>query len=160
MFWPAIYCTVNTCCYPHVFNGLFFSGLPGWAGTRKVKPVWILLKQETVSGSGISWAICKSAPRSRQITMPVPHHSVFYRPDALTAAQPTAVIFLLFWKYYWNLEWLVIVISSSDVIFVHIVHSVWTCSTLSSLLPNTVWVCWLEMCLSPVVVIVKNISEN
>ena len=35
------------------------------------------LKQETVSGSSISWAICKSAPRSRQITMPAPHHSVF-----------------------------------------------------------------------------------
>jgi len=33
-----------------------FPGLPGWAGTRKVKPIWILLKQETVSGSGISWA--------------------------------------------------------------------------------------------------------
>jgi len=30
-----------------------------------------------VSGSGISWAVCKSAPRSRQITTPVPHHSVF-----------------------------------------------------------------------------------
>ena len=30
-----------------------------------------------MSGSGISWAICKSAPRSRQITMPAPHHSVF-----------------------------------------------------------------------------------
>ena len=55
----------------------------------KVKPIWILLKQETVSGSGISWATCKSAPRSRQITMPTPHHSVFYRPDALPAAQPT-----------------------------------------------------------------------
>ena len=40
------------------------------------KPVWILLKQETVSGSGISWAICKSAPRSRQTTTPAPHHSV------------------------------------------------------------------------------------
>ena len=40
--------------------------------------------------SGISWALCKSAPRSRQITMPTPHHSVFYRPDALPAAQPTA----------------------------------------------------------------------
>jgi len=52
-------------------------GLPGWAGTRKVKPIWILLKQETVSGSGISWAVCKSAPRCRQITMPAPHHSVF-----------------------------------------------------------------------------------
>jgi len=25
-----------------------------------------------------------------QITMPAPHHSVFYRPDALPAAQPTA----------------------------------------------------------------------
>ena len=43
-----------------------------------------------MSGSGFSWAICKSAPRSRQITTPVPHHSVFYRPDALPAAQPTA----------------------------------------------------------------------
>ena len=40
-------------------------GLPGWAGTRKVEPIWILLKQETVSGSGISWAVCKSAPRSQ-----------------------------------------------------------------------------------------------
>jgi len=26
---------------------------------------------------------------SRQITTPAPHHSVFYRPDALSAAQPT-----------------------------------------------------------------------
>jgi len=42
------------------------------------------------SGSGISWAICKSAPRSRQTTMPASHHSVFYRPDALPVAQPTA----------------------------------------------------------------------
>ena len=64
-------------------------GLPGWAVTRKVKPIWILLKQDTVSGSGIHWAICKSAPRSRQITMPAPHRSVFYRPDALPAAQLT-----------------------------------------------------------------------
>ena len=30
-----------------------------------------------VSGSGISWAICKPALRSRQITTPAPHHSVF-----------------------------------------------------------------------------------
>ena len=73
----------------HPFNGPF-PGLPEWAGTRKVKPIWILLKQETVSGSGISWAICKSATCSRQITTPAPHHSVFYRPDALPAAQPTA----------------------------------------------------------------------
>ena len=32
----------------------------------------------------------KSAPCSRHITMPAPHHSVFYRPDALPVAQPTA----------------------------------------------------------------------
>ena len=30
-----------------------------------------------MSGSGISWATCKSAPCSRQITTPAPHHSVF-----------------------------------------------------------------------------------
>ena len=65
-------------------------GLPRWAGTRKVKPIWILLKQETVSGSGIHWAICKSAYRARQITMPTPHRSVFYRPHAVPVAQPTA----------------------------------------------------------------------
>ena len=31
-----------------------------------------------MSGSGISWAICKSAPRTRQITTPAPHHSSFF----------------------------------------------------------------------------------
>jgi len=35
-----------------------------------------------VSGSGTSWAICKSAPRSRQITTPAPHRSVFYSTDS------------------------------------------------------------------------------
>ena len=34
--------------------------------------------------------ICKSAPRSRQITTPALHHSVFYRLDALPVAQRTA----------------------------------------------------------------------
>ena len=80
---------VTTHTHTHPFNS-HFPGLPRWAGTRKVKPIWILLKQGTMSSSGISWAICKSAPRSRQITMPTPHHSVFFRPDALPAAQPTA----------------------------------------------------------------------
>ena len=40
--------------------------------------------------SGISRAICKCAPRSREIATPAPNHSDFYRPDALPAAQPTA----------------------------------------------------------------------
>ena len=63
--------------HTHTRLTALFPGLPGWVSTRKVKPIWILLKQETVSGSGISWVICKSAPRSRQITMPAPRYSVF-----------------------------------------------------------------------------------
>ena len=78
-------------CDTHIRFTALCPGLSGWAGTRKVKPIWILLKQETVSGSGISWVVCKSAPHSRQITMPAPHHSVFYRLDALLATQPTAL---------------------------------------------------------------------
>jgi len=80
-------------------------GLPRWAGTRKVKPIWILLKQETVGGSGISWVICKSAPRPRQIPTPAPHHSTFYRPDALPATQPTA-----------SKHWRIIVYNTQSVI--------------------------------------------
>ena len=94
----------------HTFNGPF-PGLPRWACTRKVKPIWILVKQETVSGSGISWAICKSAPHSRQITTPAPHHSVFCRPDALPAAKPTGskhwrLNFLHLWLKILKLTWI------------------------------------------------------
>ena len=67
------------CTFLHTRLMVLFLGLPRWAITGKVKPIWILLKQETVSGSGISWAICKPAPRSRQITMPALHYSVFFQ---------------------------------------------------------------------------------
>jgi len=70
----------HTHTHTHTSLTAICPGLPRWAGTRKVKPNWILLKQRTVSGNGISWAICKFAPCSRQITTPAPHHSVFYRP--------------------------------------------------------------------------------
>ena len=80
----------HTHTHTHTRLTALFPRLPRWVGTRKVKPIWILLKQETVSGSGISLAICKSAPRSRQITTPAPHTLFFYRPDGLPAAQPTA----------------------------------------------------------------------
>jgi len=63
-----------------------------------------------VSGSGINWTICKSAPRSRQIAMPAPHRSVFYRWDALPATQPTSskhwrqtiITFTLFLYHCWQ----------------------------------------------------------
>ena len=47
---------ITSACNTHTHTRLMalFPGLPGWAGTRKVKPIWILVKQETVSGSGIS----------------------------------------------------------------------------------------------------------
>jgi len=67
----------DTHAHTHTRLTALFPGLLGWAGTRKVKPIWILPKQETVSGSGISWAVSKSAPRSRQMTTPAPRHSSF-----------------------------------------------------------------------------------
>jgi len=88
--WVTEESVTHTHTHTHTRLMALFPGLPRWAGTRKVKPIWILLKQETVSGNGIRGAICKSAPRSRQITTPAPHHSVFYKPDALPATQPTA----------------------------------------------------------------------
>ena len=50
-----IYYIQHTHTHTHTSLTALCPGLPGWAGTRKVKPIWILLKQETVSGSGISW---------------------------------------------------------------------------------------------------------
>ena len=66
------YITTNT--HTHPFNSSFSTRVSRY---QKGKTIWILLKQETVSGSGISWAICKSAPRSRQITMPAPTTQFF-----------------------------------------------------------------------------------
>jgi len=76
----SLYCTPSVVCvvvsldrlvppsintHTHTRLTALCQGLPGLAGTRKVKPIWILLKQETVSGSGINWAIFKSAPSDR-----------------------------------------------------------------------------------------------
>jgi len=77
--------------HTHTRLTALFPGLPRWAGTRKVKPVWILLKQETMSSSGISWAICKSASCSRQITMPVPHYSSFLQAGCPTCRPTNSV---------------------------------------------------------------------
>ena len=72
------FATVEPITHTHTHLTTLFPGLPGWAGTRKVKPIWILLKRETVSGSDISWAVCKFAPSSRQRNTPAPHHSSFF----------------------------------------------------------------------------------
>jgi len=41
------------------------------------EPIWILLKQETASGSGISWAMCRSALCPRHSHTSIPPLSVF-----------------------------------------------------------------------------------
>jgi len=87
-----IYCTCTSTHTHHTqpFYGPlgFCPGLPWWACTRKVKPIWIYWSKR-VGGSGISWAICKSAPWPRHNHASITPLS-FYRPDAIPAAQPTA----------------------------------------------------------------------
>jgi len=68
---------------------VYVSGTSQVSRYQKGKTNLDLLEQETVSGSGIIWAISKSAPCPRQITTSSPHHSVICRLDALPAAQPT-----------------------------------------------------------------------
>ena len=51
-----VFMCVHNGAYTETRLTALFLGLPGSAGTRKVKPIWILLKLETVSDSSISWA--------------------------------------------------------------------------------------------------------
>jgi len=80
----------STRMHDHTHARPFYGSLDfvqDYMGELVPKLIWTLLMQETVSGSGISWAICRCAPRPRQITTPAPHYSplLFYRPDALPA---------------------------------------------------------------------------
>jgi len=76
-----------------------FSTTTWKAGTRKIKPICISIKQKMMGCCGISWTVCKSfAPHSIQITTPAPYHSIFYRPDALPDAQPTVLIHI--WAFH------------------------------------------------------------
>ena len=61
----------------HPFNNLFSTTT--WVSWhQKGKPSGFYRSKRWRGCSGISWTIYKLfAPRSRQITMPVPHHSVF-----------------------------------------------------------------------------------
>ena len=86
------YITIQKICYTHTHTRLtaFFCDYSGEPVPERENQSGFYWSKKTVSGSGISWDVCKSACRSRQITTPAPHHSVFYRPDALPAAQPPA----------------------------------------------------------------------
>jgi len=61
----------HTHTHTHTRLTALFPGLPEWTGTRQVKPIWILLKQETVIGGGISWAICISLQADNHAITPL-----------------------------------------------------------------------------------------
>ena len=73
-----------------------------------------------MSGSGISRAICKSATRFREITMPAPHHSLFtgripFLPpnQQHQSTETKAVVFTVSCTKHWpvgNLQWIMFVI--------------------------------------------------
>jgi len=77
-----------------------------------------------VSGSGISWAICKSAPRSRQITTPAPHHSVtcnLCRRTLLSRPSGRCLMWVVRWS---SVHWFINATLSSP-------HCCWTPGTRS-----------------------------
>ena len=63
----------NSYTHTHTRLTVLFPGLPRGAGTRKGKSIWILLKHETVSGSGISWTqvqVCTSLQADNHASTP------------------------------------------------------------------------------------------
>ena len=75
--------------HTHPFNGPF-SGTTRMSRYQKGKTNLNFTEARDSEWQWHQLGICKSPPCSRQITTPAPDHSVFYRLDALPAAQPTA----------------------------------------------------------------------
>ena len=76
----------------HPFNSLF--SRTAWVSWYQKGKTSLDLNEARDDGvlacGGISWTICKrSAPRSRQITTPTPHHSIFTSWMHCTSRRPT-----------------------------------------------------------------------
>jgi len=97
-------------------------GLPGWASTRKVKSIWIYWSKR-------QWvAVASAGPHPRQITMPAPHHSVFYRPDefpTVSCTEGTEWAFFCTINVLWSGWWFSIVVAFM-VLHVNEVTLLWT----------------------------------
>ena len=65
---------INTHTHTHPFNGPL--SRTTWVSRYQKGKTNMDFTEETVSGSGIRWAICKSASHSQQITMPAHHYSL------------------------------------------------------------------------------------
>jgi len=79
--------TSNSSRFSHTHLTVPFLGLCRWAGTRKVKPIWIYWSMR-------QWVAVASAGRHASLHLAPDrqprHHSVFYRSDALPVAQTIA----------------------------------------------------------------------
>ena len=106
----------------HPFNGPF-SGTTRVSRYQKGKTN---LDFTEASDSGFSWAICKSAPRSRQITTPAPHHSVFLQAGC-PSCRPTNSVKAL------------------KALNLSVTRTIITCTVRSSLgerqVANVAWIC-------------------
>jgi len=91
------------------------------------EPIWILLKQESLSGSGISWAICKSAPHPRQITTPAQARFSSCRPNNSIKALKATYHNLGFIHIYCNASILHVILSHikplNEIIFSFSYHN-------------------------------------
>ena len=74
--------------YKHTHLMALFPGLPRWAGTKKVKLIWILLKQETVSGSGTPYASLQLSPDRQPHQHPTTLFFSGQMPFLLPSQQP------------------------------------------------------------------------
>jgi len=74
--------------YIHPFNGLL-SGTTRVSRYQKGKTNLDFTEARDSEWQWHQLGDMQSVPRCSQITTPAPHHSVFYKPDALPAAQPT-----------------------------------------------------------------------
>ena len=86
--------TTNTVYYYYYYYCNHFTtlrpGLPGWIGTRRINHSGFCWNRDggvAVESASHMQAICTSL---QKITMPAPHHSDFYGPDALPDTQPKA----------------------------------------------------------------------
>jgi len=70
---------LDTCTHTHLMASFSRTTWVSWYQKCKTSLDLNEARDDGVLGcSGISWTICKqSAPRSRQITSPTPHHSIF-----------------------------------------------------------------------------------
>jgi len=111
----------------------FFPEPPGWAGERE-KNFWTLWCKERLTEADITQTIRLGATLSRLTSAHLHHPPLFYRPDALPAAQPTVSKQMLYIKRYTNLQASVCTILPHDVMLAQYMPPLCVCLSQVSVL--------------------------